>query len=302
MKAPEPVVAAIDIGSNTIKLTVAQLRQGLPLVLASKAEFVRLSEGLALTGTIRPDRFGHGIDVISDFGERARRLGATRIEAVATEATRAASNGPEFLARLREVAGIDVLVITGAEEAALTARGVLAQIDSDGRVLIVDIGGGSTELIETRDGDILESVSIPIGSGRMTDLHVAADPPTSAELDIISDATGDAVRAYFAAALRGGKLVIVGGVGEYLMRVSESGNPMPISALRRARDRSLALPAEDLALVAEAPAARARVLPAGFAIAGVVTELAQVDSIQWVANGLRMGLLLRMAEGIAVND
>jgi exopolyphosphatase/guanosine-5'-triphosphate,3'-diphosphate pyrophosphatase len=290
-----PVVAAIDIGSNTIKLTVARLGDGLPEVIESRAEVVRLSEGLALTGRIRPDRLERAVAVLTDLGGRARELGARRIDAVATEATRAASNGPAFLDRVRDATGIEVRVISGAEEAELTAEGVLAQIDPAGRVLIVDIGGGSTELIETQDGLTLRSVSIPLGSGRMTDLLVASDPPAAAELDAVAAATREQAGSFLDGGERGGKLVLVGGAGEYLMIVSGSANPIPLGALEVARERSLELSAAQMAAVSGAPLARARVLPAGFAIARTIAGLSAPGHIESVGNGLRIGLLLRMS-------
>ncbi len=302
MTSDTAVAAAIDIGSNTIKLTVARLGGRLPEVIESRAEVVRLSEGLVHTGEIRPDRLERAVEVLSGFCARARELGAGRIDAVATEGTRAASNGREFLDRVRDVTGIEVRIISGAEEAELTAEGVLAQIDATGRVLIVDIGGGSTELIETLDGATIGAVSIPIGSGRMTDLHVASDPPTQGELDAVIAATREQAGTLFGGGQRGGKLVLVGGAGEYLMVVSGSANPIPLAALEVARKRSLALSARQMAAVFGAPLARARVLPAGFAIAWAITELAAPEYLESVGNGLRIGQLLRMSDARTAID
>ena len=295
MTSDAPVVAAIDIGSNTIKLTVARLGERPPVIIESRAEVVRLSKDLIHTGRIREDRLERAVEVLTDLTARTRGLGARWIEAVATEATRAASNGQDFLDRVRDATGVEVQVISGSEEAELTAEGVLAQIDASGRVLIVDIGGGSTELIETRDGATLHSVSIPVGSGRMTDLYVVSDPPAESELDQILTATAQQAGAVFDGSRQGGKLVLVGGAGEYLMIVSGSANPIPLAALEAARERSLALSARQMAKVSGAPLARARVLPAGFAIARAITGLARPAHLESVGNGLRIGLLLRMS-------
>jgi exopolyphosphatase/guanosine-5'-triphosphate,3'-diphosphate pyrophosphatase len=257
-----------------------------------------------LTGEIRPDRFERGVMVVVALVERAQALGALRIEAVATEALRSARNGQEFLDRVRARSGLDVRIITGAEEAELTARGVLAQIETGGRVVIADIGGGSTELIETWDGRVYQSTSLPVGSGTMTDVHVSHDPPSEVELAAIMRVSGEKAEAFFNRRLGqgGGKLVLVGGVGEYLLKVCGCANPMPASALEVARLRAVSLTAAELATVAGAPVARARVLPAGFAIAQQIADLTAPDQIESVPNGLRMGLLLGIANRCTVND
>lgn len=304
MTESSPVVAAIDIGSNTIKLTVARLGDDGPEIVESKSEVVRLGEGLAQTGQIRPDRLERAVAVLAELTNRAGRRGAVRIEAVATEATRAASNGQDFLNRVLDATGVEVTIISGDEEAALTALGVLAQIEPSGRVVIADIGGGSTELIETWDRAIYQSVSLPIGSGAMTDQHVVNDPPTESELNTIMGVAREGAREFFqdAVGTGGGKLVLVGGAGEYLMTVTSSRNPIPISVFNRARVLATNLRAAQMAKIANAPVARARVLPAGFAIAQAIADLADPDHVESVANGLRIGLLLRMCDATARID
>src|SRR4029079_16786448 len=157
-------IAAIDIGSNTLKLTVARVSHGQITLIAGTAEVVRLCEGLGETGRLRDDRIQLAIDVLRGLKEIARELSAGTIIAVATAATRSAANGMDFLARVKDDVGLDVSVIDGDEEARLTSNGVLAQIDPGGAILIVDIGGASTELIATRDGVVLESTSLDLGS------------------------------------------------------------------------------------------------------------------------------------------
>lgn len=292
------VVAAIDIGSNTIKLTVARLDRGRVRPFEGRAEVVRLSEGLAQTGRIREDRIERAIVTIQEFVDFSRSLGAETIMAVATEAARSAANGPAFLQRLTSEVGIDVEVIDGQEEARLTSEGVLAQIDAAGDILIVDIGGGSTELIATRDGGVLDSTSLPIGSGVMTDTFVVADPPTSAELDAIEKEATERAGPFLSARQPFDRTVLVGGVGAFLMRLLDKEEIAPASALDDARRLVMALSAAEVAPITGAPLARARVLPAGFSIARAVNRLAAAPEIESVANGIRIGLLLRAARSL----
>src|SRR5918993_2393454 len=218
------VVAAIDIGSNSIKMTV-----GRPDNLGGIEQFdwasevVRLGQNLDRTGHLDEERIEVAIETLIRFAARARELGATRVVAVATEATRAAANGASFLERVREAAGIEVRAIDGQEEAALTFRGIAVSTDLAGAAVIADIGGGSTELIAVRDGAMQSAQSIPVGSGRLTDRFVEADPPEASQLAACEMDAGRVIRAAVEPlelpAGTGTRLIVVGGTGEYLARL-----------------------------------------------------------------------------------
>jgi exopolyphosphatase/guanosine-5'-triphosphate,3'-diphosphate pyrophosphatase len=296
------IAAAIDIGSNTIKLTVARVERGSIVPIAGMAEVVRLGQGIAATGRIADDRVEAALLVLRTFAGVARLHGAESIYAVATEALRIAENGPALLERLRTEIGIDASAIDGAEEARLTAAGVLSQIESTCDALIVDIGGGSTELIATRQGDVLRSVSLPLGSGVMTDRLVPSDPPRATELDAVETRAGDLVEPFFEGLGQFDRLIVVGGTGEYLMALFKAEQAVHAGALDRARATAERMTAAELAPVVGAPVARARVLPAGFAIARAVNRLAGSSRIESVANGLRIGLLVELAGAMSGGD
>ena len=295
MTADGRAIAAIDIGSNTLKLTVARVSNGQVTPIAGTAEVVRLCEGLGETRRLRDDRIQLAIDVLRDFKEIARELNAGTIIAVATAATRSAVNGPDFLARVKDDVGIDVTVIDGDEEARLTSDGVLAQIDPGGAILIVDIGGASTELIATRDGVVLESTSLGLGSGVLTDRFVPSDPPLASELDQVERETTDRATEFLSRNGQFGRIVLVGGVGEFLFSLLGKSGYAESSALDEARQIVLGMTADELAPVIVAPVARARVLPAGFAIARAISRKSGAPEIESVGNGLRIGILLRAA-------
>lgn len=291
------IIAALDIGSNTIKLTVADVSGGRVTPIAGLAEVIRIGEGVTPGGRLREDRIELAVTTIQGFVGFARARGAASIHAVATEAVRTAANGQEFLDRLKSDAGIDARAIDGAEEAALTSAGVLSQIDPGGRILIVDIGGGSTELIAAQDGDVSGSTSLPIGSGNLTDAHVHTDPPLPGELDAIEQVVLDVSGPYFAGQVHAfERLVLVGGAGEYLMIVLGASGPVPVAQIEQARRTVLTRTAAELAATTGAPLVRARVLPAGFSIARAIARRSGSASVESVANGLRIGLLLAAAE------
>ncbi len=178
-----PTLAAIDIGSNSVKLTIARRQpDGTIVEIGRRTETVRLGAGVGETGRLAEDRIEATIAALKSFAEESRAMGAARILAVATEATRAAENGPAFLDRVYRETGITVEVIGGVREAELSFRGLATHMDVRGHVVIADIGGGSTELIYAEDGTMQQVRSVPVGSGRLTDRHVVADPPGAAEL------------------------------------------------------------------------------------------------------------------------
>jgi hypothetical protein len=292
-----PVVAAIDMGSNSIKMTVARAGEtGGIEQLDWVSEVVRLGQGVEATGALAADRVEHAIATLTRFAGLARDLGATRVLAVATDATRAASNGEAFLARVRAETGIDVRVIDGQEEAALTFRGVAATSDVSGAMVIADIGGGSTELIVARDGVMQGARSAPLGSGRLTDRLVASDPPTREELAACEIAAGEAV-AQTVQLLpmptgEDARLIVVGGTGEFLARLVPDDRQIAPETVREVLSRMSTLSAADLASEIDIPEARARVLPAGIAIVEAIAARMQPAHIAIARGGVRAGLLL----------
>ena len=215
---------------------------------------------------------------------------------MATEATRAAENGAEFLQRVRDETGIDVRVIDGDEEAALTFRGLAAVTDVGGTVVVADIGGGSTEVIVAQDGVVRGARSLPLGSGRLTDRFVKTDPPAAPELeaskraasealdgaaDILQLATGDGLR-----------LIVVGGTGEFMARLVPDERSLNSTAIDDVLSRVSELTAAELAEIIAAPEARARVLPAGVAVVSALVARIAPRSIELARSGIRVGLLL----------
>lgn len=292
--APSPVVAAFDIGSNTIKMTVGRPDgQGGVAILFMGTDTVRLGSGVERTGRLADDRVAAALTALTDLAARARDHGASRLIGVATAATRTATNGPAFLEQVRTAIGIDVRVIDGAEEADLTFRGLAAGIDISGQIVVADIGGGSTELILAQDGDVQFATSLKLGSGALTDRLVHTDPPTPAEIDACRASALETVRA--SGLPRGEapiRLVAVGGTGEFLARLLPQGSTLDSPGIDAVLDRLRQSRAADIAHDLNIPEARARVLPAGVAIVRALADALHPDSIEVSQSGIRTGLLL----------
>jgi exopolyphosphatase/guanosine-5'-triphosphate,3'-diphosphate pyrophosphatase len=187
-----PRVAAIDCGTNSIRLLVAELTPRHDGTfdlrdLHREMRIVRLGQGVDATGKLAPEALERTRLALVDYAVAARRKGVEKIRMVATSATRDASNRDEFFAMTREILGTEAEVITGDEEAALSFTGAVGEQDpDDGPFVVVDVGGGSTELVlGTWDGkraEVLAAKSVDIGCVRITERALKSDPPTADEI------------------------------------------------------------------------------------------------------------------------
>jgi exopolyphosphatase/guanosine-5'-triphosphate,3'-diphosphate pyrophosphatase len=177
-------VAAIDCGTNSIRLLVADVADGRLTDVDRRMEIVRLGQGVDRTGRLAPEALDRTMSALRGFAQIVSASGATAVRMVATSATRDAENSAEFVARVKEILGVAPEVLTGDEEARLSFTGATAELDRAGApYLVTDIGGGSTEFVLDE-----AAISVDIGCVRMTERHLRGDPPTSAE---IAAAVGD---------------------------------------------------------------------------------------------------------------
>lgn len=173
-------VAAIDCGTNSTRLLVADSHGR---TLDRRMRITRLGEAVDRTGRLQPAAIERTLAVLADYGEAmvAACVGARM--AAATSALRDASNAEEFLGRAGELLGTRPRVLAGSEEGGLSYRGATAELPvSAGPYLVVDVGGGSTELVTPAAGGSIEAISLDIGCVRVTERFLASDPPTPAEL------------------------------------------------------------------------------------------------------------------------
>jgi len=176
---------AIDIGSNSIRMQAAELSgDGPPQIVAEDREVTRLGESVFREGKVSPEALDLSCRVLERMAETLRREKVAAFRAVATSAIRDARNQKEFLDRAwQALGGIPVEIISGQEEARLIHLGVRAEwADCGDNIVIVDIGGGSAEIIESIGGEVSTAYSKPLGAVRLTALFFRSDPPTASEL------------------------------------------------------------------------------------------------------------------------
>ncbi len=302
-------VGAIDIGTNSVLLTVAeQTGNGLAPVI-ERATITRLGKGVDRTRRLDPQRAAATLDVLARYAQLIEQAGASRIDVVGTSAMRDALGGDHFRDQAEQLLGVRPRVISGQEEARLTFEGALVELDAAGDVVVVDIGGGSTEIIVGSVGTrvtVSGAVSLDVGSVRLFERHVVHDPPTRSELEAVRrnvrHALVDAPAPPAAATLVG-----VAGTVTTLLAIElelESYDPLrvhnhrlPVAALEHlvARLAGMSL-AERRELTGLEPA-RADVIVAGACILSELATWAAASEVLVSDRGVRWGLVRELLAG-----
>jgi exopolyphosphatase/guanosine-5'-triphosphate,3'-diphosphate pyrophosphatase len=301
-------IAAIDIGSNSIRQIVADVSpSGAIRVVDEMKAMPRLGVGIDKLGALGDESVRSAISALNRMATLARQLGAERVEAVATSAVRDASNGGQFLDRVREETGLRVRILSGEEEARLSFRSALAHFElGAGRTAVMDMGGGSVELALAADGLLDRLVSLPFGAIRATEQFLGA-PARPADVRRLRRAVRDALRdAAPAKEWRGAQFIGSGGTFTNLAAIvgarhgTPSGRSRHGTVVARVEVEHVVdllqnmTPAERAAVPGLNPA-RADIIVAALAV--VAEILARFDARHLTVSGygIREGLLLETA-------
>ncbi len=298
-------LATIDVGTNTTLLLVARLdASGRLEPIAERAEITRLGRGIGAGGVLGRPGIDATLAALRDYAAIARREGAA-IAAVGTEALRRAPNGDDFLRPAAEILGVPIEVIDGQREAALTFRAVVESFPEarQGDLAVVDIGGGSTEIVLARDGRSTSARSLPLGSVRLTEQQVRHDPIAPDELA--------SLRAAVSAGLagisfpRGATVVGVAGTVTSLAAMAESMATYDPARVHGYRLTRAALDAQIARLAATRQAdreqivgldpRRADVILAGAVILEGIAAASGADAVRVSDRGIRWGLMHELA-------
>jgi exopolyphosphatase / guanosine-5'-triphosphate,3'-diphosphate pyrophosphatase len=288
-------VAAVDLGTNTTRLLVADVEDGRIDEVHRETRITRLGEGVDKRGRLLPLPIARVRNALSDYRRTLERLGAERTLVVATSAVRDAENGEAFLGEVEWSYGFVTRLVSGEEEAALTRRGVGPKPGT----LVVDIGGGSTELIV----DDFHT-SLDIGSVRYTERFVHSDPPTAAERDECAGAAREvlAQREHVAA----GRAIGVAGTVTTLAaldlgldrydRERVHGHRLSRTGARAQLERLAALPLSERRQVPALEPGRAPVIVAGAVILVAILDQFGLEEIEVSERDILDGIALAAAE------
>lgn len=176
------IFAAVDVGSNTLRLLVADVSPSGVHPLRYERVITRLAGGIKETGLLGEAASEKSLAALKDFAGIIEQFGVERTWCVGTSALREARNAPEFMEKARGKTGLEVEIVSGEKEARLTAMGVLSSVERPSRFVIVDIGGGSTEFIFSTEASGLDHFTVPVGVVKMAEAHMCSDPPSAEEL------------------------------------------------------------------------------------------------------------------------
>jgi exopolyphosphatase/pppGpp-phosphohydrolase len=226
------IVAAVDIGSNTIHLIIARLSsdpQHLQ-ILDRQVAMIRLGADVSATGAIGEERAARAIATLREMSASVAARQAKPFLAIATEGLRAAQNAPDMLTRFSEALGTPITLISGLEEASLSFWGATASIANSSRSLAVgDLGGGSCELVIGENGIIRWAHSLPLGSGRLTDAIRDQDHPTEADAKAAREKAQSLLAHLERPTLMPSQLIAVGGTANAIARFIAPDKPERIS-------------------------------------------------------------------------
>jgi exopolyphosphatase / guanosine-5'-triphosphate,3'-diphosphate pyrophosphatase len=179
-------VAVIDVGSNSSRLLVADVADGEVAKVERQSRVTRLGRGVDLSGQLSAEAIEEACGAIGDYVAICEGADVEAVAAIATSAVRDASNGDAFVAELRERFAISTRVLDGDEEARLTYLGATHERPPTQPTLVIDIGGGSTELVVGHDDRIAFQASLQAGVVRHTERHISSDPPATAQLESLA--------------------------------------------------------------------------------------------------------------------
>jgi exopolyphosphatase / guanosine-5'-triphosphate,3'-diphosphate pyrophosphatase len=282
-------VAAIDCGTNSIRLLVADVDPvaGMLVDLDRRLEIVRLGEGVDRTGQLAPAALQRTFAALRTYAARVRELRAERVRMVATSATRDATNRHEFVRGVEELLGVSPEVVSGSEEAALSFDGVRRELAAMGAAepyLVVDIGGGSTEFVLGTADEVTAERSVDVGCVRMTERHLTQDPPTReqvaaarADIEAALDVVAQTVPLEKAATLVGlaGTVTTVSGIALGLSAYDPARIHLSRIAADRVRsvtNRLLEMTHDERAAIPVMHPGRVDVIAAGALILSVIVD------------------------------
>ncbi len=301
-----PTFAAVDIGSNSVRLKIARLQAGRLRSLHEDREVTRLGEGVFSSGFLNPESMAETVKVLRRFHRATQQVVTDSVRVVATSALRDARNSQAFLEWVRSATGWRVEIVSGVEEARLIHLGLLSSPRVDrSPTLLVDLGGGSCELTVTHGGHIRDAVSLPLGAVRLSNEFLRHDPSRKGELkrlrgfvarevNRIADRIGSAkIKNVIATS---GTAAALAAVASHLRR--GAGRPRPVvsrAEMSRITKRLSRLPVEERRKIQGIGLRRAEIIVSGATVYHELLDRLHLKGFRYSPLGLRDGILAQMA-------
>lgn len=292
-----PVLAAIDIGANSVRMKIAGVEGRRLRVIAEDREVTRLGEAVFREGRLAPAAMDHTLRVLRRFQRAVREHAVDRLRVVGTSPLRDATNAEEFVTWVRAALGWRVEIITGLEEGRLIHLGVVSRVRTGSGVLLIDLGGGSCELTLSRGGHILAMHSLPLGAVRLTGEFLDHDPPKKAELERMRAYIREELAAVAGPIRRarvGAVLATSGTAAALAASLAERNERVRAAAVRRLANQLSRMRSEQRQKVVGIGTRRTEIIVAGAWVFAEIMEAIPLPAFRYLPLGLRDGMLAQM--------
>jgi exopolyphosphatase/guanosine-5'-triphosphate,3'-diphosphate pyrophosphatase len=301
-----PTFAAVDIGSNSVRLKIARLTRGHLRPIHEDREVTRLGDGVFRSGFLTPESIAETVKVLRRFHRATQQVVTDPVRVVATSALRDARNSQAFLEWVRSATGWKVEIISGLEEARLIHLGLISNLRIDNApTLMMDLGGGSCELTLSSRGQIRDTVSLPLGAVRLSNEFLPHDPPRKGELKRLQGFVAREVNriAPRIVAARVKNVIATSGTADALAAVAghmrKNGNRQRMQVSRaemsRIAKRLARLPVDERRKIEGIGLRRAEIIVAGSIVYHELLDRCDLKGFRYSPLGLRDGLLAQMA-------
>jgi exopolyphosphatase / guanosine-5'-triphosphate,3'-diphosphate pyrophosphatase len=300
-----PTFAAVDIGSNSVRLKIARLTRGRLQPIHEDREVTRLGEGVFRTSFLTPESMAETVKVLRRFHRATQQVVTDTVRVVATSALRDARNSQAFLEWVRSATGWRVEIISGLEEARLIHLGLVSNLRvKNSPTLMLDLGGGSCELTISAHGQIRETVSLPLGAVRLTDEFLRHDPPRKGELKRlhgfvareVNRIAGRIVAAKVKYVIAtSGTAAALAAVASHLRKTRNHRAVVSMAEMTRIAKRLARLPVDERRQIEGIGLRRAEIIIAGAIVYHELLDRCHLRAFRYSPLGLRDGLLGQMA-------
>ncbi len=298
-----PVLAVIDLGTHTaLMVTGRRLADGRVEVLDDTHAIARLGKGVDAQRRISAETMDRVCRLLAEYRQRALGLGAEQVRAFGTSALRDAANKAEFIARVRQDAGLELVEVSGSEEAGLTFRGAAFGLQLPSRYAVIDIGGGSTEVAMGTGVQVEQSVSVDVGAVRVTERCFPHLPPAPEEVARATEMVGAALNRLYPyppdLPLVGvaGTVTTLGAIDLGIPRFDAeelNGHFLSLTRVEEWSARLLSLPVDEIRRIPQVHEQRADIIGAGALILRLALTRLGCPGLVVSTRGIRYGLLLR---------
>lgn len=302
-------VAGIDIGTNTILMTIVTGENSTNFkTLEDVHSIARLGEDVDKTGLISQEAFKRAEIILKDYVEIIKKHNVDNALAVCTSSMRLAKNNLEILHLFRKILGFDVIIVSGEEEAELSFLGTIENSDE---ALLIDIGGGSTEIIIGENYKIHYRISTELGAVRLTERFFKHNPPKKIEIEVIKAFIQEHIKNIRFGSFSG-KVYAVAGTATTLAAIDQNLKYYDFEKIHNYNllrckiksilDKLLEMSSKDIELTYNIPQKRADVLPAGTLILYEILQALNADRVTVSAYGLRYGIVKKLLDCIKINS